>query len=284
MHVLIAGCGWLGREVARRLEARGDAVTAIVRTEASATRLRRDGIAALAVDLADAGARGAVPESFDAVVAMHSAGGHDEAAYRKAYVDATRGLLESGCAERAPFLYIGSTGVFGQRDGGWVAETTAPEPAEATARVLAEAEGLVLGATRFAAKPMVLRCSGLYGPGRTGTIERVRSGALALGDGDEAWMNFCHRDDAAALVIAALDRGRSGAVYHASDAEPATRREIVTWIAGRLGIEPARQPQGLAGGNRRGANRRISGEATRAELGVRLVFPAFRDGLAPFLP
>jgi nucleoside-diphosphate-sugar epimerase len=284
MRVLVAGCGWLGREVARRLAARGDTVIAIVRTEASAGRLRREGIDALAIDLARREEAGAVPGSFDAVVAMQSADGHDEAAYRKAYVDATRGLLESGCARHAPFLYIGSTGVFGQRDGGWVAETTVPEPAEATARVLVEAEGLVLGATRFAAMPMVLRCSGLYGPGRTGTIDRVRAGVLALGDGDRAWMNFCHRDDAAVVVLAAIDRGRSGAVYHASDALPVERREVVTWIAGRLGIDPARRAEGTADGGRRGANRRVSGEATRAELGVRLAFPTFRDGLAPFLP
>jgi len=284
MRVLIAGCGWLGREVANRLESRGDAVTAIVRTEASASRLRGDGIGTLAIDLAEPGAAAAITESFDAVVAMQSASGRDEAAYRRAYVEATRRLLESGSAARAPFVYVGSTGVFGQTDGGWVVETTPPEPTEATTRVLMEAEQLVLGASRFAAKPMVVRCSGLYGPGRTGTIERVRAGVLALGDGDEAWMNFCHRDDAAAIVIAALDRGRAGAVYHASDTEPVARHEVVTWIAGRLGIEPPMPPPGVAAGGRRGANRRVSGEATRSDLGVCLAYPTFRDGLAPFLP
>jgi nucleoside-diphosphate-sugar epimerase len=224
MHVLIAGCGWLGREVARRLVRRGDRVTAIVASERSASTLRAGGLDARALDLAVRGAGSVLPHDCDGVVAACSAAAHDVAAYRRAYVDATRSLLESRAAIEARLVYVGSTGVFGQADGSWVDEATAPAPADVTAEVLVEAERLVLDASRHAARPAVVRCSGLYGPGRAGTIGRVRSGALAGGDGDGPWMNFCHRDDAAATVIAALDRGRPGAVYHASDAHPATRR------------------------------------------------------------
>ena len=124
----------------------------------------------------------------------------------------------------------------------------------------------------------MVRLSGLYGPGRAGIVERVRSGALALGPGDDAWMNFCQLEDAVSFVIAALDRGRAGAVYHGSDAYPARRREVVEWIAGRIGIAP-RRVETAAGG----ASRRISSERTRAELGVALAFPSFRDGLEPLV-
>jgi nucleoside-diphosphate-sugar epimerase len=96
-------------------------------------------------------------------------------------------------------------------------------------------------------------------------------------------MNFCHRDDAAATVIAALDRGSPGAVYHASDASPATRHDVVAWIAARLAIAPPRHDEVAAPSPRRRANRRVSAEATRRELGVRLAYPSFRDGLAAFL-
>jgi nucleoside-diphosphate-sugar epimerase len=125
----------------------------------------------------------------------------------------------------------------------------------------------------------VVRLSGLYGPGRAGIVERVRSGALALGPGDDAWMNFCHLEDAVSFVVAALDRARAGAIHHGSDAAPARRREVVEWIAARIGMAP-RRTEAAAGG----PSRRILSEATRKELGVALAFPSFREGLAALVP
>jgi len=282
MDVLLAGCGWLGREVARRLLDRGDRVTAVTRTVESARRLREGRIDAVALDLASPGAARSIAGRFDGIVAMQSASGSGPEAYQRAYVEATRAVLALQGAAAAAFVYVSSTGVFGQTDGSWVTESTTPSPADETAEVLVEAERLVLDRSWHRAQPRVVRCSGLYGPGRVGTIERVRSGTLALGDGDETWMNFCHRDDAAAAVIAALDRGRPGGIYHASDASPAMRRDVVSWIAARLAIDPLRRPDGSSPRGRRGANRRVSSEATRLELGSALAFPSFREGLAPF--
>lgn len=283
MDVLIAGCGWLGRDLARRLLARGDRVTGLTRTDASATALQALGIPALALDLADPEAVQAIPGRYDGVLAMQSAAGGDSAAYERAYVDATRGLLGSKALAGAGFVYVSSTGVFGQTDGAWVDETTPAQPADPSSAVLVEAERLVLDRSWHKAKSCVVRCSGLYGPERTGTIERVRSGALSWGVGDATWMNFCHREDAANTVIAALDRAKPGAIYHASDEAPATRHDVVAWIASRLGIAPKTHLEETATGRRRGANRRVSAEATRLELGVTLAYPSFRDGLAPFV-
>ncbi len=281
MHVLVAGCGWLGEAVAAACLARGDRVIGIRRDPARARSLARLGIDPLALDLAAPGAEGRLPLDVQVVVACQSAGAETPEAYRAAYLLANRALLKA--ARRMPlaaFVYTGSTGVFGQRDGSEVDETSPPSPAGAPGEVLAEAERLVLGAEGVPAR--LLRLSGLYGPGRTGIAERVRSGALALGPGDGAWMNFCHRQDAVAAILAAIDRGRDGGVYHATDASPARRREVVEWIAGRLGIPPPRRPESTGG--RAAADRRISGERTRAELSLRLAYPSFRDGLAPLLP
>jgi len=284
MHHLVAGCGWLGGEIARRLVARGDRVTAIVRTETSAERLRAEGVEARALDLTEDHGAWDLPPIFDGVVAAVSAAGPSIEAYRRAYVDATRNLLGAEAVAHVPFVYVGSTGVFGEGDGSWVDETTPASPGDAKADVLLTAERLVLDTMRHAAKPVVVRCSGLYGPGRSGVIERVRSGTLSLGAGDEAWMNFSHRDDAADVVVAALDRGRPGAIYHATDAAPAMRRDVVGWIAARLGIDAARGEARNTVPGRSGLNRRVSGEATRRELCVPLAYPTFREGFAPLLP
>lgn len=283
MNVLLAGCGWLGREVARRLTARGDRVEGVTRTEASALRLRESGIEARALDLARPGASRSLHGRYDGIVAMQSAAGRDAPAYKRAYIDATHTLLESEIASGSAFVYVSSTGVFGQSDGSWVNEATTPQPTGATADLLVAAEQTVLDRSSHDAMARVVRCSGLYGPGRTGTIERVRNGSLTLGDGDDTWMNFVHRIDAANLIIAALDRGRPGAVYHASDATPTTRRDVVLWIAGRLGFDPLRRAADDAPRKTRGANRRVSADASRLELGVGLLYPSFREGLLSHL-
>ena len=281
MHVLIAGCGWLGEAVAAACLARGDRVSGIRRDAGRARALGRLGVEPLVLDLAASGSEERLPRDVQAVVACQSAGADTPEAYRAAYVVANRALLRA--ARRMPlaaFVYTGSTGVFGQRDGGDVDETTPPSPVGAAGEVLVEAERLVLGAEGVPTR--LLRLSGLYGPGRAWIVDRVRSGALALGPGDEAWMNFCHRDDAVAGVLAAIDRGRTGGVYHGTDAHPPRRREVVEWIAARLGIPPPRREE--PPGGRTGANRRILGERTRAELSLRLAFPSFREGLTPLLP
>jgi nucleoside-diphosphate-sugar epimerase len=278
VHVLVAGCGWLGTAIARRLVARGDRVTGIRRDPARAAGLAALGVEPLALDLAAPGAADRLPRA-DAIVACQAAAGQGEEAYRAAYLDANRALLAAAERSGAALVYTGSTGVFGQRDGSAVDESTAPAPSGPTAEILVEAERLVAAAAAGGLRASLVRLSGLYGPGRTGVLERVRAGALALGPGDGAWMNFCHQDDAATFVLAALGRAPPGAVLHGSDARPAPRREVVSWIAARLGIEPPRTDRAADG-----PNRRVSSARTRALLGVELRWPSFSDGLAPLLP
>lgn len=282
MHVLVAGCGWLGSAVARALVARGDQVTGIRRDPGRAAALAGLGVEPLTLDLTAPGAAARLP-AVDAVVACQSSSSDTPEAYRAAYVTSSAALLAAAARAGArAFVYTSSTGVFGQRDGSEVDEATPPAPASATAEVLVEAERLVLGAATTHGVPgQILRLSGLYGPGRAGTIDRVRRGVLALGPGDDAFMNFCHQGDAVALVLAALDRGQPGATWHGSDAAPPRRREVVEWMAGRLGIAPPRLPAGAAAPP--GPNRRISSARTRAALGVTLTYPTFREGFAGLL-
>lgn len=287
MKILIAGCGWLGKALGQALVARGDRVTGVRRNPDAAAELRPLGIEPLIADLGDPRQAAALPSDVEAIIACQSAHDDSREAYRAAYVEATANLL--GASRSLPvrsFVYTGSTGVFGQQDGGEVNEATPPSPAGDSAEVLREAERLVLDAAASGLPSRIVRLSGLYGPGRTGTIDRVRRGVLALGPGDGVFMNFCHLDDAVATVIAAMDRGRPGGIYHATDAHPAPRAEVIEWIAARLGIPAPRQPEASAPfpGGRRGANRRILGASTRTELGLTLAWPSFREGLAPFLP
>src|SRR6516165_7995271 len=115
MHVLVAGCGWLGEAIARALVARGDRVTGIRRDPSRASSLAALGVEPLALDLAAPDAAARLPP-FDAAVACQSAGADTEAAYRVAYVEANQALLSATARGGARLVYTGSTGVFGQQD------------------------------------------------------------------------------------------------------------------------------------------------------------------------
>ncbi|OFX18798.1 MAG: hypothetical protein A2V77_16300 [Anaeromyxobacter sp. RBG_16_69_14] len=72
-------------------------------------------------------------------------------------------------------------------------------------------------------------------------------------------------------MLAVLERGEPGAVYHGSDAAPARRREVVTWVAEQLGIPAPRTETAVPG-----RDRRILSEWTRRMLEVELRYPSFR--------
>ncbi len=279
MHVLVAGAGWLGSVLARELAAAGHRVTAVRRDPARAAALAAPGVTPLALDLCAPDASARLPGDLDAAVACPSAGSEGAEAYRRTYLDATGAVLDAlrSSGRPAALVYTGSTGVFGQRDGGEVDETTRPHPAGPAAEVLVEAERRVLAAGGPGLRTAVVRLSGLYGPGRGWPVERVRGGQIALGPGDGTWLNLCHRDDAVAAVLAVLARGAPGGLYHATDAEPVRRRDLATWVAGRLGIPVPRLPDGARPPGL--PDRRVRGERTRAALGLVLRFPSFREGL-----
>ena len=101
-----------------------------------------------------------------------------EEAYRLAYVDGVRNLLAAPALQRSPprrFFFVSSTAVYAQDDGEWIDESSPAGPTHFRARLLLAGESLV---RESASAATATRCcvSGIYGPGRTRLIERVRSG------------------------------------------------------------------------------------------------------------
>ena len=147
MKVLIAGCGWLGRALGADLVADGHRVIGVRRSAEGLAALPALGIEPLELDLAAAN-DDTLPAALDAIVACQAAGGGTAQAYRRAYVDATQRLLDHAARSDARVAVVGSTGVFGQTDGGDVDESTPVQPVGETAEVLARSEELVSEAAR----------------------------------------------------------------------------------------------------------------------------------------
>lgn len=278
-RILIAGCGYVGSALARRLAAAGHRVHGL--------RRRPEGLPAgvhpVAADLLDPASLRALPAALDAVVYAASAGGGAEPAYRAAYVDGLRNLLDAlACLSEPPrrAIFTSSTAVYGQHGGEWVDETSATEPADFRGRILLEAERL-LAAGPFRAT--ALRLGGIYGPGRTRLVESVRAGGVTIQPGGPWWTNRIHRDDCAGALAHLLALPAPEAVYLGVDDEPADRGEVLRWLAARLGAAEPRVTADAAGDpDARGGNKRCSNARLRAS-GWRPLFPTYREGYAALI-
>ncbi|MHA7282063.1 NAD-dependent epimerase/dehydratase family protein [Arthrobacter sp. TMS2-4] len=268
MTVLIAGCGDLGTEVGLRLAARGERVVGWRR---SAGRLPA-AIEGVAVDLTQH--LPPIPSDTDVVVIATAAGDRTEAAYRSAYVDATRAVLAAlerdGVAPRR-ILFVSSTAVYGDFGGARVTEESPAESTAPTARLVREAEQVLLEGS---AEGTVLRLSGIYGPGRTRLIDQVRSGRAVL-PSEPQWTNRIHRDDAAAAIVHLVTAVASPApIYLGSDELPVDLGEVLSFLAAELELpEP---PRGESTSSRGGA-RRVDSSLLRA-TGFTFRYPTYREG------
>ncbi|MDK1328349.1 NAD-dependent epimerase/dehydratase family protein [Arthrobacter sp. zg-Y1143] len=268
MRVLIAGCGDLGTEAGLRFAAAGFSVLGWRRSPGNLPAA----ITGQAADLT--GELPRIPAGTDVVVIAVAAGERTEAAYRAAYVEGTANVmdaLERDGVRPARILFVSSTAVYGDADGGQVDEDTPPAPASATGAVILEAEQLLHDRRPDA---VVLRLAGIYGPGRTRLIDAVTAGTAVVPAGSQL-TNRIHRDDAAAAIVHLTTRvSHPAPIYVGVDKEPVEMSDVLHFLADELGHAlPAAAPASSS----RGGNRRLSSELL-SSTGFDFAYPSFRDG------
>ena len=281
MRVLIAGCGDVGTRLGRRLASAGHEVWGLRR---EAGRLPEE-IRALPADLTDPASLGAVPPDTDAVVYAAAADAADEAAYRRAYVRGVRnlaGLFAGRGALPERLLFVSSTAVYGESGGEWVDEETPPRPPRFNGRIVLEGERAARAAS--ARHATVVRFGGIYGPGRRRLIDRVREGA-GCAPAPVQWTNRIHAEDCAGVLQHLLGLAEPAPLYVAVDDEPAPRREVMEWLAARMGL-PCPPPEGAPGPRapaRAGREGRRCRNARLRASGYRFRYPTYREGYAALL-
>jgi nucleoside-diphosphate-sugar epimerase len=274
MRVLIAGCGWVGTKLGEELDAAGHPTWGLKRDPSGLPSPLRP----LQADLLDRESLPGLLPEVDAVVYATSADSSDPDAYRAAYVDGVRNLIEALSARSFPvsrFLFVSSTAVYGDAGGAWVDEETPAVPDGFRGEILREGEEAVLSS---AFKSSVLRLGGIYGPGRTRLIDRVRSGEATCpeveGRDDGTWSNRIHRDDAAGILSFLLEHPEPDPIYIGVDHEPARLCDVYTYVAELLDVSP---PRRAPSPDRRRSVKRCSSRRVR-DQGYRFRFPTFREG------
>lgn len=281
MSVLIIGCGYLGRRVASILVGRGEPVFGTTRTAEKGGELEALGVRPIVADALDLASLGTLPVVSRVVHCV----GYDRksaAEKRAVYVDGARNVLSRLPAGPDRLVYVSSTSVYGQSGGEWINENSPTEPRTEAGRICLDAENVATEWGREAGVGVVvLRCAGLYGPGRIVRRTLIERGEPIPGD-PEKFLNLIHIDDAARAVVAALDAPAPGALYLACDDRPVTRREYYQIAADCLNAPPPRfftpEPDSPEAA-RDLASRRVSNRRMKAELGVRLTYPDAAAGV-----
>lgn len=273
MTILLAGCGDLGTEAGLRFAALGHSVVGWRRSPAKLPAA----IKGVAADLGSPDLP-PVPGDTTAVVIAVAADSPSEESYRAAYVRGVANVLdalERDGVQPDRVLFVSSTAVYGDAGGGWVDESTAPEPGGFSGRVLVEAENLLrsrLAGTRTTG--IALRLGGIYGPGRTRLIDQVKTGSAVVPE-DVRYTNRIHRDDAAAAIVhLATMEAAPAPAYIGVDDEPADLGSVLRFLAAELGLP---EPRVGDAGPARGGNKRCRNHLLRS-TGFTFTFPTFREG------
>jgi|SRR5215469_5246037 len=284
--ILIIGCGDVGRRLAAFYRSQGREVSGVVRSTASAEALKGLGIRAIRTDL-DAGDLPALP-SKDALLFYFAPPvdvGKDDVRVER--------LLEhlelTGLPAR--FLYLSTTGVYGDCEGRWIDESEPLKPSTYRAQRRIAAEEAVKGwCTGHAIPWVILRVPAIYGPGRLLT-ERLKSGMPTVKPEECSYTNRIHMHDLNAVCHAAMERAPASAVYNVSDGHPSTITDYLFLLAELTGLpkpplismhdaERMLSPSIMSFLKE---SKRIKNEKLLKELDLSLSYPDLRSGLSASL-
>ncbi len=181
--------------------------------------------------------------------------------------------------------YLSTTGVYGDRGGGWVDESSEPSPGTPRGRWRLAAEGAWQALERAqGVKLHIFRLAGIYGPGRN-PLDTARAGHAHRAIKPGQVFSRIHLADVVRVLRASMARPDPGAIYNVCDDMPAPPQEVVAYACRLLDIPPPPdipfEEAGLSDMARSfyAECKRVSNRRIRQELGVELAYPDYRSGL-----
>jgi nucleoside-diphosphate-sugar epimerase len=281
-HSLIVGCGYVGERLARKLSAVHD-ITAIVRSSDRAARLNTAGIPTVALDLDRVRLGAWIPEKLEQAAIFYLAppppGGESDLRLDR--------FLQLATVPPRAFIYMSTTGVYGDTDGAPVDESSLIQPLTDRARRRVSAEEMTrVWCTERRVRRIVLRVPGIYGPGRL-PLERLRKREPTLHPDDAGISNRIHVDDLVAACVAAALNAEARGVYNITDGNSCSATDFLDRVSALSGLPPAPRvsmdeaqltfsPERLSFLHE---SRRVSNERMLKHLGVQLRYRSMDEGI-----
>ncbi|SNT00348.1 SDR family oxidoreductase [Tropicimonas sediminicola] len=277
--LLSLGHGYTARALARRLLPQGWTVLGTTRSPDKAEALRAEGVTPLVwpgSDLAPA-----------VVQATHVLASAAPGAEGDPFLPHIAETLRDARPEWVG--YLSTTGVYGDHQGGWVDETTPLTPATRRGQMRVEAEAAWQALAAEAGLPLhIFRIAGIYGPGR-GPFAKVRAGTARRIIKEGQVFSRIHVEDIAQVLAASIARPNPGAIYNLCDDDPAPPQDVLAHAAELLGLP---LPPAVAFDDAEmtpmarsfyAESKRVRNDRIKDELGVDLLYPDYRTGLAALL-
>jgi nucleoside-diphosphate-sugar epimerase len=281
-HVLIAGCGYVGQRLALRLND-PYRVTALVRSPEAAARLGQLGLRTSVLDLDRVRANDVIPESLDqeAIVYLAPPPASGESDLR---LDR---FLQLATVPPHTFVYMSTTGVYGDTGGDRVDESSPLRPRTDRARRRVSAEEMTrVWCSERRVRRVVLRVPGIYGPGRL-PIERLQRAEPMIRVQEAGISNRIHVDDLVEACVLAISNPEARGVYNVTDGNAISSTEFTQTVARIAGLPPPPQvsleeaqltfsPERLSFVNE---SRRVSNERMLKHLGHELRYSSIETGI-----
>jgi len=286
--VLITGCGDVGLRLIRQIREAGKPfrIIATARRPDQLASIRAAGGRALDVDLDQHRSLKRLACFGRRVIHLApppANGRFDDPRSRRLIAHLTR----SNSPPARDWVYVSTTGVYGDCSGAWIDETQPVRAQSDRARRRVAAEGLFRQASQHGlACTTILRAPGIYAADRL-PIDRLRAGTPALRPEEDVWTNHIHAEDLAQACWLALWRGQPGRAFNVVDRSALRMGEYFDQVADAFGL--ARPPR-LARSelSQRVSpmmlsfmqeSRRLSNQRMLSELRIRFRFPTVADQL-----
>lgn len=271
-RILIVGCGDLGTRAARLLAAPAAPhaglpaeVWGLRRHPPTSQPMQPGDPIWIAADIGDPATLSTLPAGITQVMFCQTPGGRTPEAYARAFLDGPRNILNA--LDRAVLeriVFVSSSAVYGDHAGAWIDESTPTGPLGFNGRILCEAEASLWH--DFPAT-VVLRLAGLYGPGRTQLLDRLRRGEAHVPPASPPqWANRMHIEDAAGACAHLLTLAAPESLYLGADDTPLPLDILYRDLAHALGAPVPTlgdPPKGVGSKRMRNARLRQSGFVPR---------------------